>query len=58
MDFMDSLVFHISRNSILSLIVHFHDDMFLITLVHSPYLLFSHDLIFMSPIRAIWILSV
>jgi len=39
----------------LSLIVHFHDDMLLTTLVHSPYLMFSHDLVFMSTICAIWI---
>jgi len=43
---------------LLSLIVHFHVDMFLTTLVHSPYLMFSHDLVFMSTNCAIWILSV
>jgi len=39
-------MFHILMISILSLIVYFHDDMFLTTLVHSTYLMFSHDLNF------------
>ena len=34
----------------MSLIAYFHDDMFHITLVHSPYLMFSHGFVFMSTI--------
>ena len=45
--------FHVLRNFLLSLIAYFHDDMFHITLVHSLYLLVSHDFIFMSMIWAI-----
>jgi len=42
----------------LSLNAYFHVDMCHTTLVHSPYLMFSHDLVFMSTNCAIWILSV
>ena len=34
----------------LSLLSTFHDDVFHITLIHSPYLMVSHDIIFMSMI--------
>jgi len=46
MDFHDSFMFHILMIFILSLIVNFHDDMFFTTLVHSTYLMFSHNLDF------------
>jgi len=37
----------------LSLVEYFHDYVYHFTLVHSPYLLVSHDFVFMSMIRAI-----
>ena len=45
--------FHVLRNFILSLIAYFHDDVFHITLIHSLYLMFSHDFVFMSMICAL-----
>ena len=42
----------------MSFIAYFHDYAFHIILVHSHYLMFSHDFVFMSLICALYILSV